>query len=400
LPTPKTRGYAAKLLRAGILQMVAEEKAKRDPWLLYSSVVLGASALAVAVLGATSGGDAGSIVEGGIAGLVLAAAAAAGGGFLGFLFAIPRSKQNLAPAPNPNNGGSRGYDENTNLEQISDWLTKIIVGVSLVQAESIARTAYRFAWYYGPAIYAGEDPRVSAVITLAIMIYFTIGGFLVLYLLTRIHLEGALLRTSAVLKQEIESITVSQQREQSQKDSDALALVEEFLDPKSDPAAPMFANITKVVEESSLIARTLIFNRAQQVRKANWRSADDKPMVERTVRVFRGLVAGSGSKNHRNHGQLGYALKDQPKPDWAGAAAALRKAIEMRGGAEDSGTGFYEFNLAVCLINLDPDFQNGKPSTAERKKEIAGLLDAGRKQVDLTTEKSVVGWAKLNDYAI
>jgi hypothetical protein len=71
----------------------------------------------------------------------IVAALAVGAG-LGFLFGIPRS---LATASNgreadpPPAGGhsSVSFSHNTNLEQISDWLTKIVVGVSLVQADAL-----------------------------------------------------------------------------------------------------------------------------------------------------------------------------------------------------------------------------------------------------------------------
>src|SRR5690349_20427007 len=56
------------------------------------------------------------------------------GGLTGFLFGIPRA---LTSATSGNSGSRRPFLENTNLEQVSDWLTKIIVGVSLVQFSNI-----------------------------------------------------------------------------------------------------------------------------------------------------------------------------------------------------------------------------------------------------------------------
>ena len=62
----------------------------------------------------------------------------------GFLFGIPRSLQtDSPPIVTENNGTSKqlsqpGFRGNTNLEQISDWLTKILVGVGLTQIGSIS----------------------------------------------------------------------------------------------------------------------------------------------------------------------------------------------------------------------------------------------------------------------
>src|SRR5215207_3296326 len=50
------------------------------------------------------------------------------GALVGFLFGIPRRFQREGSDP-----ALGGLVVNTNLEQISDWLTKIIVGVGLVE---------------------------------------------------------------------------------------------------------------------------------------------------------------------------------------------------------------------------------------------------------------------------
>jgi hypothetical protein len=62
-------------------------------------------------------------------GLLVAGAAALAGGVIGFLFGIPRT---VPGASAPGATGTQ-YQGNTNLEQISDWLTKILVGIGLVQ---------------------------------------------------------------------------------------------------------------------------------------------------------------------------------------------------------------------------------------------------------------------------
>ena len=64
---------------------------------------------------------------------------------IGFLFGIPRTLQGLPEAADARLSESvrQRYMVNTNLEQVSDWLTKIIVGVGLVQfgfVEIVQRT--------------------------------------------------------------------------------------------------------------------------------------------------------------------------------------------------------------------------------------------------------------------
>jgi hypothetical protein len=72
--------------------------------------------------------------------LVIATAAFFAGGFIGFLFGVPHTVQGSAPST-----GITKYLGNTNLEQVSDWLTKIIVGVGLVQIGRAVPALSKFA---------------------------------------------------------------------------------------------------------------------------------------------------------------------------------------------------------------------------------------------------------------
>src|SRR5262245_38208292 len=74
-------------------------------------------------------------------GLLLAGGGLLIGGLFGFLFGIPRSLQRPSvkgdgsggASDKPEGPQSPAYRPNTNLEEISDWLTKILVGVGLTQ---------------------------------------------------------------------------------------------------------------------------------------------------------------------------------------------------------------------------------------------------------------------------
>ena len=59
---------------------------------------------------------------------------------------------------NPEGGRRRSFLPNTNLEQISDWLTKTIVGVGLVQFREIGAALYGIGEAAGHAI--GDIPGV------------------------------------------------------------------------------------------------------------------------------------------------------------------------------------------------------------------------------------------------
>ncbi|MGH7932234.1 MAG: hypothetical protein ACREQN_03595 [Candidatus Binataceae bacterium] len=158
-------------------------------------------------------------------GLLFSLAAAAFGVVLGFLFGIPRTIENTggvraqsigrgrqnrpatdAPAAPPTNppapttsppatvetaeaSGITPVGEsrvNTNLEQISDWLTKIIVGISLAEFSTImeflralvvSANSNGFDWNEGGKLFG-----------LSIIMLFVPFGFMVGYVITRTYL--------------------------------------------------------------------------------------------------------------------------------------------------------------------------------------------------------------------
>ena len=154
------------------------------------------------------------------AGLLWAAACSSVGWFLGFLFGIPRSlstdtarttapvppegtatpadgdqntvslaKSDVTPLPSPKPAVATGPSTavNTNLEQISDWLTKIIVGVTLVESRKVLDHLSNAAHVMAGSL--GGDGSVS--FAFAILIYFFFSGLLGSYLLTRLFLQRA-----------------------------------------------------------------------------------------------------------------------------------------------------------------------------------------------------------------
>lgn len=119
----------------------------------------------------------------------------------GFVFGIPRVQQDeplraLAEAanqPGPQPFTHRKYKllANTNLEQISDWLTKIIVGVGLVEAKQLPGYLARLARYVSAGVRPGDSGDVFAV---AITLHFAVWGFICAYLMTRVYLTGTFFR--------------------------------------------------------------------------------------------------------------------------------------------------------------------------------------------------------------
>lgn len=112
--------------------------------------------------------------------LLIAAAATIVGVLLGFLFGIPRVAARGASADAANGDGPQ-LETNTNLEAISDWLTKIIIGVSLVRAKEIAGAFDQLL--DNLAKYDLPRPLMGGL-----LIFFLVAGFLNGYLWTRLIL--------------------------------------------------------------------------------------------------------------------------------------------------------------------------------------------------------------------
>jgi hypothetical protein len=110
---------------------------------------------------------------------------------IGFLFGVPRAKTRSANVSSDSSSQGRvalTYTVNTNLEQISDWLTKILVGLGLTQLEKIPATLRGAANYIADGV-GGPTMQVFA---LAMIVFCTTTGFLGGYLLTRLFLTRAL----------------------------------------------------------------------------------------------------------------------------------------------------------------------------------------------------------------
>jgi hypothetical protein len=114
--------------------------------------------------------------------LMFGGAAFLGGGLVGLLFGIPKAATSAAQADSP-------YTANTNLEQISDWLTKIVVGLTLIELGRIPGALGKLADDMKTPLGGQES---SAAFGLALVIFYAVLGFFYLYLWSRTLLMAEL----------------------------------------------------------------------------------------------------------------------------------------------------------------------------------------------------------------
>lgn len=171
--------------------------------------------------------------------LVTVSASAIVGGLLGFLFAIPRgsrlesqlvaargSSPGSLESPRSSQGepsSAVGIRSNTNLEDISDWLTKILVGVGLTQLGTIGGGLAKLGRALEPSL--GDAPN-SGVFGVALVITFSLTGFLAAYLWTRLTLPIAFQRAETEVEDELRRALQESKLEQQEAAADVLALVD------------------------------------------------------------------------------------------------------------------------------------------------------------------------------
>jgi hypothetical protein len=131
------------------------------------------------------------------------------GATIGFLFGIPRSggqtsdsRQQKDPEKiDATNTSTLSKQEsetisrpNTNLEEVSDWLTKILVGLTLVHLKSIEGHVMSIS-QNAAASFNPTPTNADVSAATALVVGFAVIGFLCGYLYTRLFLQGAFIRS-------------------------------------------------------------------------------------------------------------------------------------------------------------------------------------------------------------
>jgi hypothetical protein len=281
------------------------------------------------------------------------------------LFGIPRTLQQEGE------GDQKviGYRANTNLEQISDWLTKILVGVGLTQLAKIPDLLEGAADFITKGVTGFDGIQTFAI---AVLLFYALCGFLFGFLWTRLIFGGALRSADEVFLGEVQKAqqVVIDFKKQSDKDAHALELVSQQL--SRDMPSVLLEELTAAIKVASDSAKGVIYRQAKTVRSDNW--LENKGIMVLSIPVFEALIADEPNRAEY-HGQLGFALKDQPTPDFERARKELTTAIDLRGPWDKHGWLFFEFNRALCNINLDPEFQQDLPAKEEIKNAIIADME-------------------------
>jgi hypothetical protein len=190
--------------------------------------------------------------------LIVAVCAFAIGASLGFLFGVPTY---LARSNEANPADKASYQPNTNLTQVSDWLTKIIIGVSLVQFGQLTKSIGDLGDSLAPSLGGGDTGKSFGI---AVVVGFFVIGFLAGYLYTRLRLQWAFAHAD---RGAFEGLVDAKLEQQQQADTEALVLAWQQLDPTMEE--PPREKLEGALAKASPAAKAQVVNRAEGLEQSS-----------------------------------------------------------------------------------------------------------------------------------
>jgi hypothetical protein len=288
---------------------------------------------------------------------LIAGAAGMSGAFLGFIFGIP--KYVSTPNPDPRKTGAIAFSDN--LVQVSDWLTKIIVGVGLTQLTKIPGYLYEV----GKHISAQSGGVVNSNAAIAIIVYFVICGFAAGYLWTTIYYPPIMNAVHKAVTNDIGEIV-----KESEIYKDTIQLFNEQISKsvgQSDIDQSVFEEAIRKLNQKSEDAAF------QMVDRICYENADNnKKIIKRIIPIFQAFInAGNANRVFEYYAELGFAF--MALDEYEKAHYALLKAYQLR----PAGLNDYEqieHNLAESLIAMHTNADMTYSISEELKTTILNYL--------------------------
>ena len=204
-------------------------------------------------------------------GVLIAGGSVLSGGFLGFIFGIPSILQNP----------DARLKYNDNLVQISDWLTKIIVGVGLTQLYNIPHFIVNIGNHFQVNFGEAEWGRNVAI---AIIGYFVVLGFLMIYFWTKTDYSTVMKVMDDDLNEKLEEVKGKLQDEIKEKEQTEQKLeeVNKDVELKNQDIEAMFQTFQNSEQAKQIIAGNI--SNDPQKNKWGGKSENNNRRVSATVR--------------------------------------------------------------------------------------------------------------------
>ncbi|WP_264566769.1 pYEATS domain-containing protein [Flavobacterium sp. N3904] len=260
-------------------------------------------------------------------GLLLAISSFISSFFMGTLFGMPKR----------NNEKESDYSLNNSLVEISDWLTKIIVGLGLVNLKEIPGYLMSLGEYV--SIAAKYDTPFLNIYTIGIVVYFGFLGLYIGYNYMRLVLSNKYKNADDnLIRKELEKEkekVLKVKEENIQKDQKIIQIQSDVQEKEQ-----LTKTLLKKVNESSqsqnnveTVIKTITGSDAKEDKKAITLFVD-KMKSEAKIKLQRGLIMNNN---------------DPQKGQWKNNA--INNERELTATVAEEAKGLYKINLKVVSTN-------------------------------------------------
>jgi hypothetical protein len=262
-------------------------------------------------------------------GILVAGAALLSGFLLGFIFAVPRvGDRKGRAAANRSEGTDASTSEaqdllfNANLVEISDWLTKIIVGVGLVELKSLPHMLGTLSLYLAPGLQAapcpGKAPCTDPLIIgqaagMGIVIFYFALGFLMGWVWATVYLRQDLMKGLKKENRTLDLIAKAEGALANGNFDEALNYANQAIE--SDPKSAV-ALVTK--------ARAL----KRKAGRADYQSQEGKALLNQAVALIDWAIALEPNKGESFYNKACYQALLGANPDVV--LASLKSAFHLK----------------------------------------------------------------------
>ncbi len=304
------------------------------------------------------------------------------GSGVGFLFGVPKVLQGSNPAADsgPQGSGSYRFVINTNLTEISDWLTKIIVGLGLVNLAKIPPYIQRTANCLAAGMNTASRDTALAF-SYGLIVCYSILGFLFTYLITRLVLSKAFSEADQESIRQFESHLASSQIQLAALDLKQGVLAQAVYPTRGRPEESFLAQQALPADQQDIFKLTEMATEYLNIDVADW--------AERThlKDVAANTMGNFALTENIPKAQIFDHIGDPPNEGMAIALATLMNIRPEEGDlamllqfAPKCVRLHVRYRIMLAIVSLfKKDF-----ILSDRKAGVKNLLDSYRPKADPT----------------
>ncbi|MBF4470348.1 MULTISPECIES: pYEATS domain-containing protein [Flavobacterium] len=248
--------------------------------------------------------------------------------FTGTLFGMPKR----------NNEKESDYSLNNSLVEISDWLTKIIVGLGLVNLKEIPGYLVSLGEYVKTS--SKYDGQLLNIYSIGIVIYFGFLGLYIGYNYMRLVLSSKYkYADDNLIRKELEIANekINEVKEEIQQKEIKIIQSQNLIQEKEQLTKSLITKINEPSISSTEFETTVKkITSADEIKKdrANIKSEVDKMIDEAKLKLHKGLIL--------NH-------DDPQKGQWK--SKAVNNERELKATVTEENKGLYHINLQIVSTN-------------------------------------------------